>query len=246
MVSRGPQGAYLLVFRNGGVMMSTRIMVATDPDLAHERLATVAYLSRRPAVRATPTCNDPAMSEKTQDHPGPDDFTKVADLRHGACDALAGTMGAEVYLLHVVPKASEAEEACMKLDMDIKRARSIDASVPVHKLVRIGSIFEDIGDAGHRDRRITDHHGHAWHARHAVHHRQPCAARDHELLGAVHRGSGARHQGGWLRFHRGALDLHKETRQKLTLVADMAKYFQSKVHLITSPRRTMSSCTSSW
>jgi hypothetical protein len=29
------------------------------------------------------------------------------------------------------------------------------------------------------------------------------------------------------------LDLHKETRQKLTLVADMAKYFNSKVHLIT-------------
>jgi nucleotide-binding universal stress UspA family protein len=29
------------------------------------------------------------------------------------------------------------------------------------------------------------------------------------------------------------LDLHKETRQKLTLVADMAKTFGSKVHLLT-------------
>ena len=30
------------------------------------------------------------------------------------------------------------------------------------------------------------------------------------------------------------LDLHKETRQKLTLVADMALTFKSKVHLITA------------
>ena len=29
------------------------------------------------------------------------------------------------------------------------------------------------------------------------------------------------------------LDLHKETRQKLTIVAQMAKTFNSKVHLIT-------------
>ena len=29
------------------------------------------------------------------------------------------------------------------------------------------------------------------------------------------------------------LDLHQETRQKLTLVASMAKYFKSKVHLIS-------------
>jgi nucleotide-binding universal stress UspA family protein len=33
------------------------------------------------------------------------------------------------------------------------------------------------------------------------------------------------------------LDLHKETKQKLSLVADMAKYFGSKVHLI-SPGET--------
>jgi hypothetical protein len=33
------------------------------------------------------------------------------------------------------------------------------------------------------------------------------------------------------------LDLHKETRQKVALVADMAKYFNSKVHVVT-PRES--------
>ena len=77
----------------------------------------------------------------------PTDFTKVADCAMNHAVKLAQHSGAEVYLLHVVPKQSEAEEARRKLEIEVERAKQWGESVPVHKLVRIGSIFDDIGDA---------------------------------------------------------------------------------------------------
>ena len=41
------------------------------------------------------------------------------------------------------------------------------------------------------------------------------------------------------------LDLHKETKQKLSLVADMALYFDSEVYLV-SPGETTSSLRTNW
>ena len=60
---------------------------------------------------------------------------------------LAERSGAEVYLLHVVPKQGEVDEARAKLDLEVARAKQWNAKTSVYKLVRIGSIFDDIGDA---------------------------------------------------------------------------------------------------
>lgn len=172
------------------------------------------------------------MSAKTSKILVPTDFTKVADCALNHAMTLAQHVGAEVYLLHVVPKQTEADEARKKLELEAERAKQWGASVAVHKLVRVGSIYDDIGDAAAEidaSLIIMGTHG----------------MRGMQFL----TGSRA------LRVITGApvpfivvqermikedgynsilvpLDLHKETRQKLTLVADMAKTFDSKVHLL--------------
>jgi nucleotide-binding universal stress UspA family protein len=162
----------------------------------------------------------------------PTDFTKVSDSAMNHAVTLAQHTGAEVYLLHVVPKQAEVEEARRKLELEVERALQLNGAVVVHKMVRVGSIFEDIGDAAAEvgaSLIIMGTHG----------------MRGMQFL----TGSRA------LRVITSSpvpfivvqersikadgydsivvpLDLHKETRQKLTIVADMAKTFASKVHLI--------------
>lgn len=163
----------------------------------------------------------------------PTDFTKVADCAMNHAMTVAGSTGATVYLLHVVDKASAAEEARIKVEMEAERARKWNNKVAVVPIVRVGSFYVEIGDAAAEEGAgliIMGTHG----------------MRGMQFI----TGSRA------LRVIMGSsvpfivvqerqikefgynnivvpLDLHKETRQKLTIVAQMAQTFQSKVHLIT-------------
>jgi len=163
----------------------------------------------------------------------PTDFTKVADCAMNHAMTVAGSTGASVYLLHVVDKPSVAEEARVKLGIEAERARKWNNKVSVTPIVRVGSIYDEIGDSAAEEGAgliIMGTHG----------------MRGMQFL----TGSRA------LRVIMGSsvpfivvqerkikesgyndivvpLDLHKETRQKLTIVAQMAQTFKSKVHLIT-------------
>lgn len=173
------------------------------------------------------------MSDKPTKILVPTDFTHVADNAIGHAMKLASHTKGEVYLLHVVPSQDDVDDTRRKLEMEVARAQKIDAAVPVFKLVRVGSIFDDIGDAAAEigaDLIVMGTHG----------------MRGMQFL----TGSRALRvitssnvpfivvqerpikEGGYDSIVV-PLDLHQETRQKLTLVADMAKYFNSKVHLIT-------------
>ena len=173
------------------------------------------------------------MSQTTSKILVPTDFTKVADCAINHAMTVAGRTGAAVYLLHVVDKQAHAEETRQKLEIEAARARNWNDKVTVTPLVRVGSIYEDIGDAAAEIGAgliIMGTHG----------------MRGMQFITGsralrVITGSNVPFVVVQERMIKDAgyrnivvpLDIHKETRQKLTIVAEMAKTFGSKVHLIT-------------
>ncbi len=167
----------------------------------------------------------------------PTDFTKVADCAMNHAMKLAEHTGAVVHLLHVVPGKNEVADARRKLQLEIQRAKKWSEKVEVRELVRIGSIFDDIGDTAseiNADLIVMGTHGMrgmqfltgSRALRVITNSKVPFIVVQERMI----------KEGGYDSIVV-PLDLHKETRQKLTLVADMAKAFNSKVHLIT-PKET--------
>jgi len=173
------------------------------------------------------------MSGKTNKILVPTDFTKVADNAIAHAMRLAKHTGAEVYLLHVVAKQDEVDETRRKLELEQQRAQAMESGIAVHKLVRIGSIFDDIGDAAAEigaDLIVMGTHGMRG-MQFLTGSRALRVITSSNVPFIVVQERSIK-EGGYDSIVV-PLDLHKETRQKLTLVADMAKYFNSKVHLIT-------------
>lgn len=171
------------------------------------------------------------MSSKTNKILVPTDFTKVADSAMNHAMNLAGHTGAEVFLLHVVAKQSEVEDARAKLELEVERAKQW-GSAAVHKLVRIGSIFEDIGDAAAEiDASLILMGTHGMRGMQFLTGSRALRVITSSPVPFIVVQERAIKEGGYDSIVV-PLDLHKETRQKLTLVADMAKTFNSKVHLL--------------
>lgn len=173
------------------------------------------------------------MSHKTSKILVPTDFTKVADCAMNHAVTVAARTGAAVYLIHIVDKASHAAEARQKLELEVKRAYTWNDKVSVTPLVRVGSIYEDIGDAAAEvgaDLIMMGTHGMrgmqfitgSRALRVITSSNVPFVVVQERMI----------KDAGYANIVV-PLDLHKETRQKLTIVAEMAKSFGSKVHLIT-------------
>jgi nucleotide-binding universal stress UspA family protein len=161
----------------------------------------------------------------------PSDFSKVGQMAINHAIKVAQMANAHVNLLHLVPKSDMLDEAREKLQLAKKMAKD-DYGFEISTTARVGTIFEDIGDFAYELEATMVMMG------------------THGLRGMQFlTGSRA------LRIVTSAdvpfiivqereirengyddivvpLDLHKETKQKLSLVADMAKYFESRVHMI--------------
>ncbi len=74
----------------------------------------------------------------------PHDFTSVGNLALEHAIATARPLNASVHLLHVVSKESQIKESTEKLEEVIKQYS--ESGVEIVPIVRIGSIFEDIGE----------------------------------------------------------------------------------------------------
>lgn len=85
------------------------------------------------------------MDEKVYKVLVPHDFTSVADCAVNHAAKIANSFNGEVYLLHVVSKAKQVDEAKEKLTAIAAKAET-DLGATMHVIVRIGNIFEDIGD----------------------------------------------------------------------------------------------------
>ena len=160
----------------------------------------------------------------------PHDFTAVAENALNHAIATAKTLDAQIYVVHVVQKEKNIKEAEVKLAAVLG---ALDTTVKLIPKVRVGNIFDDIGDFA------AEHHAEI-------------------IFMGTHGASGWQHVTGSNALkvvtHSDVpfiivqekkikpngyddivvpLDLNKETKQKLAIVANLAAYFKSRVHVIT-------------
>ena len=161
----------------------------------------------------------------------PHDFTLVADIALKHAISTAKPLNATVHLLHVVSKESQIKEAVNKLELIISQYQN--ENIEILPTVRIGSIFEDIGEYAveHSAELIFmgTHGAHGWQHITGSHALKVVTSSTVPFIIVQER---AVKPTGYDSIVV-PMDLHKETKQKLSIVASLAKYFHSKVHVVT-------------
>lgn len=161
----------------------------------------------------------------------PHDFTPVADIALEHAIATAKPLNAQVYVLHVVSKEKSIKEAEEKLNSIL--ANYSTSGVDLVPSVRMGSIFEDIGEfaAEHHAELIFmgTHGAHGWQHITGSHALKVITSSSVPFIIVQEKEI---KETGYDDIVV-PMDLHKETKQKLAIVANLATYFKSRVHVIT-------------
>ena len=164
----------------------------------------------------------------------PTDFSEVAQSAMQHAIKFAEIINADVILLHVVSSREEVEEAKEKLSKEITLGSSFSSSCNVTSFVRIGNIFEDIGDVaaelGISLIFMGTHKASRW--------QKLVGSRAIKVITSsvvpfVVTQEKLMNSNGYDNIVV-PLDLNVETKQKLELVAKIAHYFDSQVHLLTN------------
>jgi len=161
----------------------------------------------------------------------PTDFTKVGDTAIDHAVSVARKIGAEIYILHIVESKKGLSEAKMRLQ-EVADEASARYGTTIRTIVRIGNIFEDIDSVANELEAsliIMGTHGLRG-MQFITGSRALKIVTDSSVPFIIVQEKGIRNHGYDTIVV--PLDLHKETKQKLSIVADMATYFKSKVHLI--------------
>lgn len=160
----------------------------------------------------------------------PHDFTDVANVALDHAIATAKPLDAQIYLLHVVAKEKDLKDAEKKLSEVISH---YDNTIKIEPAVRLGNIFEDIGDFAaehHAELIFMGTHGtHGWQHLTGM---NALKVITHSSVPFIIVQEKSPKEGGFEDIVV-PLDLNKETKQKLTVVANLARYFKSRVHVIT-------------
>ena len=163
----------------------------------------------------------------------PYDFTSVADIALEHAIITSKPLEATIQLLHVVSKESQIPESIEKLDVIIEKHRNQGISIVPN--VRIGSIFEDIGGfaAEHMAELIFmgTHGAHGW--QHIIGSNALKVVTSSPVPFIIVQEKEKKIKQSGYDLIVVPMDLHKETKQKLAVVANLAKYFNSEVHVIT-------------
>lgn len=161
----------------------------------------------------------------------PHDFSAVADVALEHAIATAKPLNAQVFVLHVVAKEKSIKEADDKLNALL--AAHSGCGVDLVPSVRMGSIFEDIGEfaAEHHAELIFmgTHGAHGWQHITGSHALKVITSSSVPFIIVQEKGI---KETGYDDIVV-PMDLHKETKQKLAIVANLATYFKSRVHVIT-------------
>jgi len=161
----------------------------------------------------------------------PTDFSKVGDSALNHATKVAETANAEVVLLHVVPKSDMLEEARTKLNLAKERAKD-EIGAEIKTVARVGTIFEDIGDlAEELEATMVIMGTHGLRGMQFITGSRALKIVTSAKTPFIIVQERKIRENGYDDIVV-PLDLHKETKQKLSLVADMSKYFDSRVHLI--------------
>jgi nucleotide-binding universal stress UspA family protein len=160
----------------------------------------------------------------------PHDFTAVADNALNHAIATAKPLDAQIYVVHVVQKEKNINEAEAKLKGILATK---DSSVKLIPSVRVGNIFDDIGDfaAEHHAELIFmgTHGATGW--QHVTGSNALKIVTNSDVPFIIVQEKGIKPNG--YDDIVVPLDLNKETKQKLAVVANLATYFKSRVHVIT-------------
>tara|TARA_B110000285_G_scaffold170277_1_gene190543 strand:+ start:234 stop:1049 length:816 start_codon:yes stop_codon:yes gene_type:complete len=166
---------------------------------------------------------------KTKNFIVPYDFTDVSNIALDHAVATAKPYRAEIFLLHVVAKNKEINDAESRLAEVVANYKS---DVKITPSIRVGSIFEDIGDFA------AEHHAELiFMGIHGAHGWQHLTGMDalkvitHSSVPFVVLQETTSKESGYDDIVL-PLDLNKETKQKLVNVSNIAKYFKSNVHLV--------------
>lgn len=161
----------------------------------------------------------------------PHDFSSVAECAVNHASKIASAFNGEVYLLHVVSKQKEVDEAREKLDKIIEKTPKING-VPLFKLVRIGSIFEDIGDvASEIDATYIIMGTHGARGMQKIMGSHALKVISNSKLPFVIVQNKNPKQKGTYDDIVVPVDYSEVTKQKLTVAANVAIAFDSKVHI---------------
>lgn len=167
----------------------------------------------------------------------PTDFTEVAHTAMIHAADLAKSVGAELHLLNIVDSKEGLDKAHQKIDDEIEYLRRYNEDIKVHAIVRVGNIFEDIGDVAAEIEAgliiMGTHGASGWQK---VTGSYAMKVITNSKVPFIITQQETNKQSGYDKILV-PLDLHNETKQKLEIVADMAKYFNSEVHIIT-PKET--------
>ncbi|HRN37942.1 MAG TPA: universal stress protein [Flavobacteriales bacterium] len=167
----------------------------------------------------------------------PTDFTKVADCAMNHAAALAERMGADLDILHIVARQNELEEAREKVKLEVERAKRWSSRIKVKPQVRVGSVYDEIGNTASEigaELIIMGTHGMRG-MQFVTGSRALRVITNGKVPFIVVQERNIRENGyGKIVV---PMDLQRETRQKVALVAEIAQYFNSKVYVIT-PRES--------
>ena len=164
----------------------------------------------------------------------PTDFSEVAQSAMQHAIKFAEIINADLILLHVVNSREEVEEAKEKLSKEITLGSSFSSSCNVTSFVRIGNIFEDIGDVaaelGISLIFMGTHKASRW--------QKLVGSRAIKVITSspvpfIVTQEKLMNSNGYDNIVV-PLDLNVETKQKLELAAKIAHYFDSQVHLLTN------------
>jgi nucleotide-binding universal stress UspA family protein len=160
----------------------------------------------------------------------PHDFTPIADNALNHALAAAKTVNAKIFLLHVVAKEKAIKDAENQLNAIVEK---IDSTIEMIPVVRVGNIFDDIGDFAsehHADLIFMGTHGqHGWQH---ITGSNALKVITHSTIPFIVVQEKTIKETGYDDIVV-PLDLNKETKQKLAYVANIAIYFKSRVHVIT-------------
>ncbi len=162
----------------------------------------------------------------------PTDFTNVVDYALDHAMKLANTMGAEVHLLHLAADMDEQEVMQRRLDAEQGRAKAINANVTLKTMLRKGKVYEGIGDAAKEigaELIIMGTHGMRG-MQFITGSRALRVITNSAVPFIVVQERGLKADG--YRDILVPMDLQRETRQTLGMVAAMAAYFKGTAHVI--------------
>jgi nucleotide-binding universal stress UspA family protein len=162
----------------------------------------------------------------------PVDFTSVSRVAMEHAAKLAETIDAAVVLLHVVAKADEVVDAKEKLAEEAKIISASNSTIQVRMAVRIGSIFEDIAQTAAEESAeliiMGTHGASGWQKLTGSHALKVITGSKVPFVVVQNKGI---KQSGYDDIVV-PMDLGSHSKQKLEVVVDMAKYFNSRVHII--------------